>query len=250
LFQILSITKAEDEQRWAFELMTIDTGTVFLPPVAFGYTLKGDTVRRSAYANSLSFTVAGMTVSPDADIKDIKPPMSAPWRWEDIWPFLLGALVLGGGWYAWRRYRASHAPTMPDEPPAPAVAPHIRALRELRILEEKQLWQQGKVKEYYSEATEIVRRFFEGRWNIAALEMTSEEIIHALRGTAEAKSLHETLGTFFVRADLVKFAKAAPTPDDHREELEQAFTIVRTMTPAAPSQPQRAEVAGETADVR
>ncbi|MEK6650556.1 MAG: hypothetical protein AABY75_06250 [Bacteroidota bacterium] len=250
LFQVLSVLRNDDEQRWDVELMTIDTGTVFLPPLAFGYTLKGDTVRKTAYANSLSFTVAGVTVAQDADIRDIKPPMSAPWRWEDIWPFLLGALVLGGGWYAWRRYRAAHATAAPEEPPTPAVAPHVRALKELRILEEKQLWQQGRVKEYYSEATEIVRRFFEGRWNIGALEMTSEEILHALRGTPEADRLRETLGSFFLQADLVKFAKAHPTPDDHKEELEQAFAIVRAMTPTAPVEPQKTQPVEETADVR
>jgi hypothetical protein len=228
LFQILSITKTDDAE-WSFELMTIDTGVVFVPPLAFDYTIKGDTVVKRAYANSLSFQVAGVAVPKDADIKDIKPPMSAPWKWEDIWPFLLLAVAVAAGIYGYRRYRKKRG--LEPEPEAPRIAPHVRALGELRALEERRLWQQGKVKEYYSEATEIVRRFFEGRWNIPALEMTSDEILVALRSIPEAQGLRETLGTFFVRADLVKFAKSQPTPEDHQEELKAAYAIVRAMTP-------------------
>ncbi len=249
LFEVLSVTKEEDEHRWSFRLMTIDTGTVFLPPIGFAYTTRGDSTAKTAYANSLAFTVSGVTVAPDADIKDIRPPLSAPWTWEDLWPFLLVAVLLAGGWYAYRRYRAAHPVGMEELPPAPAVAPHVQALKELRLLEEKQLWQQGKVKEYYSEATEIVRRFFEGRWNIPALEMTSDEILHALRSTKEAEALGVSLGSFFIRADMVKFAKAQPTPDNHREELEEAFSIVRAMTPQEAAPPVT-EPAKETADVR
>jgi hypothetical protein len=243
LFQILSITKTDDAE-WAFELMTIDTGTVFVPPLAFGYTLKGDTVGKKAFANSLAFQVAGVTVPKDADIKDIKPPMSAPWKWEDIWPFLLLAVAAAIGIYLYRRYRKKKGLEPETEPEAPAIAPHVRALGELRALEERQLWQQGKVKEYYSEATEIVRRFFEGRWNIPALEMTSDEILLALRDTPDAAQLRETLGTFFVRADLVKFAKSQPTPEDHQDELKAAYAIVRAMTLP------EVTVAKENADVR
>ncbi len=231
LFQVLSIVKM-DEREWTFELMTIDTGTVFLPPIAFGYTKKGDTVRTTAYTNSLSFTVAGVSVAKDADIRDIKPPMSAPWKWEDLWPFLLFALLVAGGLYLFQRYRKKMAVGPEPEPDAPRIAPHVRALSELRVLEERKLWQQGMVKEFYSEATEIIRRFFEGRWRFPALEMTTDEILLSLRGKPEAEALRATLGTFFVRADLVKFAKSQPTPEDHEDELKSAYAIVRAMTPA------------------
>ena len=231
LFQVLSIVKSDDRE-WTFELMTIDTGTVFLPPIAFGYTKKGDTVRSTAYTNSLSFTVAGVPVAKDADIRDIKPPMSAPWKWEDLWPFLLFALLVAGGLYLFQRYRKKKGIGPEPVPDAPRIAPHVRALGELRALEERKLWQQGMVKEFYSEATEIVRRFFEGRWSFPALEMTTDEILLSLRSKPEAETLRATLGTFFVRADLVKFAKSQPTPEDHEDELRSAYAIVRAMTPA------------------
>ena len=49
------------------------------------------------------------------------------------------------------------------------IPPHREALTALRLLEEKKLWQQGLVKQYYSDLTEIIRYFFERRCSIIAL---------------------------------------------------------------------------------
>jgi len=234
LFQVLNISRDDGEPVWRLEVMTIDTGTVFLPPISFGYVVKGDTTLRKAYANSLMFSVEGIAVPPDADLREIKPPKSAPWKWEDIWPYLLGLVVLGGGYYVYRRYLHKPVVDVVESAPRPSVPPHVSALRELRILEEKKLWQQGKVKEYYSEATEIVRRFFEGRWDIRALEMTTDEITTALNGKTEVSTMRSKVRDFFVRADMVKFAKSQPSTEEHLQELEQATEIVRGMIPPPP----------------
>ena len=49
-----------------------------------------------------------------------------------------------------------------------------------------------------------------------------------------------------IAADLVKFAKYAPTPDENAEELALAYTIVRASTP----KPAVPETKKETANVR
>jgi len=234
LFDVLGYTRNDDEHEWTFELMTIDTGKVFLPPIAFGYLAKGDTAHQTAYANSLLFTVAGIDVAPDADIKDIKPPMSAPWGWGDIWPYLLAAGLLAGGWFVYRKYFSKG----PEEPDAqvyvpPATPPHIQALRELRELEEKKLWQQGSTKQYYSECTEIIRRFFEGRFGFPSLEQTSDETIEELQRKKMDQVGLAAVREFFERADMVKFAKGQPSPDEHQRELTIAYDIVRSMTEEA-----------------
>jgi hypothetical protein len=103
----------------------------------------------------------------------------------------------------------------------------------LRVLEEKKLWQQGLVKEYYSEVTEIIRRFFERRWNIIALEMTTDEILVQIKHVPEALMVWKEMGTFFLNADLVKFAKYQPEPAEHEQEMLSAYEIVRSMAPKA-----------------
>lgn len=248
MFDVLSIARGENERQWVVELMTLDTGRVFLSPLKFGYVVKGDTSVRTAYANSLAFTVRSVEVGEGADIRDIKPPMYAPWRWEDLWPYGAVLLLMGAGYYGYRRWSAKRETGGVEISPEPDVAPHVRALRELRELEERKLWQQGRVKDYYSECTEIVRRFYEGRWDVRALEMTSDEIHDALNTRGVAPDLLVKNRTLLAIADLVKFAKTQPTPADHQEELETAFTLVRGMTPAAKTveeeQTEEAAVAG------
>ena len=44
----------------------------------------------------------------------------------------------------------------------------------------EKLWQQGEIKQYYSELTDILRIYIENRWDIQAMEMVSSEIIESL----------------------------------------------------------------------
>jgi hypothetical protein len=117
------------------------------------------------------------------------------------------------------------------EPAKPALPPHEQALLALRELEEKRLWQKGKVKEFYSEVSEIVRRFFEGRFRIIALELTTDEILAELKRLPSAQPILKPVNTFLLAADLVKFAKYEPTIAEHEEELQTAYAIVRAMIP-------------------
>ena len=235
-FEVLGYTRDGSENEWSFELMTIDTGKVYLPPIAFGYVLKDDTVRQTAYANSLAFNIAGIDVPADADIKDIKPPLSAPWGLEDVWPYLLVVVLIGVGWYVYTRYfRKSVSDKTLPVPEAPRIPAHVTALRELRALEDRKLWQQGETKEYYSECTEIVRRFFEGRFGFPALELTSDETIEGLRRQTIDPDHLPAVEELFQRADIVKFAKGQPSPDEHARELVIAYEIVRSMAEPEPA---------------
>jgi hypothetical protein len=104
----------------------------------------------------------------------------------------------------------------------------------------------GKVKEYYSEITEIIRKFFEGRFGIIALEMTSDEILRQMKPIPEAQVHWKEMNTFFLTADLVKFAKYEAAPAEHENEMKWAYAIVQSMIPK-PEPEKREEV---TADAR
>ncbi len=191
--------------------------------------------------------IRGIPVDPKADIKDIKPPVSAPWKFEDVLPYLIGLLIvaaLGYGYYYYRKRQKAKAAAY--IPPKPKIAPHTAALFALRELEDKKLWQAGKVKEYYSEVTDIIRTFFEGRWDFIALELTSDEILHHMQKIPESETVWDEMQSFFLTADLVKFAKFIPSPEDNEKELRWAYEIVRAMTPA-PVVAEEAKTAAEVA---
>jgi hypothetical protein len=82
------------------------------------------------------------------------------------------------------------------------------------------------VKEYHTEITGIVRKYFEHRFNFNALEMTSAEIMGVISYLEDSKPITETADNFFRNADLVKFAKFEPLPEVNEEMMSQAFEIV------------------------
>ncbi len=238
-FELLGAKKEEGTNRWMLRFTTLDSGMVVLPPVPFAYRAAGDTAFRRAYSNSLSFTVATMAVDAQGEIKDIKPPLPGAWTLEDLLPYILVCVVLAalayGGYYLHKRRRQRLAQLVEDD--RPEIPPHVVALTALRQLEEKKLWQAGKTKEFYSEVTEIIRRFFERRWNIIALELTTDEILAAMRRIPDAEPVRSEMRSFFQMADLVKFAKHQPSPEDCTNELRSAYEIVRVMVPRAAPEP-------------
>jgi hypothetical protein len=249
-FEVMKIERNAATPDWLVRVTSIDSGKLFLPPIEFRYRIKNDTTFRSAYSNALMLTIAGVTFDPKGDIKDIKPPKSAPWLFEDFLPYLIGLVVLAAlaaAYYYYRRWKKQK--TLSTEKVTVAIPPHREALTALRILEEKKLWQQGMVKEYYSEVTEIVRRFFERRWEILALESTTDEILEQLRHVPEALNVWKEMEAFFSTADLVKFAKSQPSPADHDREMHTAYDIVRAMVPPEP-QPSEQAPQEVNADVR
>ena len=109
---------------------------------------------------------------------------------------------------------------------APPTPIHILALRALDKLDEKKLWQQGKVKEYHSELTTIIRKYFEDRYNFNSLEMTTAQSIIVLNRVMDNQKLIDITSKFLENADLVKFAKFKPLPSVNDEMLKQAYEIV------------------------
>ena len=249
-FEVLAIQRNGNDPEWLIRLTSTDSGKVFLPPIEFRYKLKGDTSTYKSFTNSLLLNITGVTIDPNGEIRDIKPPMNAPWLFEDFLPYIIVLIIIGAGigaYYYYQRKKKKNLDLLADV--KVIIPPHREALTALRILEEKKLWQQGMVKEYYSEVTEIIRRFFERRWNIIALELTTNEILVQMKHFQEAQKVWKEMENFFLTADLVKFAKYQPSPAEHEEEMRIAYEIVRSMTPKTPeiTETQQKEV---TADVR
>jgi hypothetical protein len=248
LLEVVTVERHAAESKWLIRLTTTDSGKIFLPPIEFDYKVKGDTSKHKAYTNSLLLNITGVAIDPKGEIKDIKPPLSAPWLFEDILPYLVALIVLGalagGVYYYWRKKKQkqdllAHIKVI--------IPPHREALTALRALEEKKLWQQGMVKQYYSEATEIIRHFFERRWNIIALELTTDEILVQMKHIPDALNVWKEMESFFITADLVKFAKYEPSPAEHENEMRSAYEIVRVMVPKAPvaTEPQQQEAVAD-----
>src|SRR5512135_1261994 len=124
-FAILRIEREVNKPSWTFRLMTIDSGSVFIPPVPFDYRVKGDTSTHRVFTNAINLNVASVTVDAKGGIKDIKGPITAPWQFADFIPYLIGLVILGAAGYGYYYYRKKQqAKLAAYVPPKPKIAPH------------------------------------------------------------------------------------------------------------------------------
>ncbi len=232
-----------------FTVAVYDSGTVILPPLRFAYTEPPDSTQRIVATNPLILTIRLVDVDTTKDIKDIKPPLSIPVTVAEI-SLIIGTLVgLTLLIYAFMQLRKRKR--QPEEqyqpPPKPA---HVIALEELALLKMKRLWQQGLIKLYYTEVSEIVRRYFENRFGFLSLEKTTDETLQDLQYFAAAHPVLPQAETLLRRADLVKFAKYQPTIAENEETLALAFEIVdRTRVIERPAPEAHAIEQGEASEV-
>lgn len=120
--------------------------------------------------------------------------------------------------------------------PAPPVAPEIWALQELGRLENENLGGKGLAREFYYRLTEIVRRYIELKFNVAAPEMTTEEFLNALARDRRHLPLDAPrLRDFLIAGDLVKYAAFAPGQDDAAGSLSIARSFIHSSAAAAES---------------
>ena len=172
----------------------------------------------------------------DMAITDIKGVYKAPIWWWGIFRWVLLALLLAGvgvaGYYLitylQRRKLEEAGNEVVSEPLRPAEEV---ALEKLDAIKEKKIWQQGQVKEYYTQLTDVVREYIARRFEVSSVEQTSDETLRDIRPLlSERKDLYDQLRKMLTLADLVKFAKWSTTPDENELSLRNAYTFVRETT--------------------
>ena len=119
----------------------------------------------------------------------------------------------------------------------PLLPPYEEAIEKLQELDKKLLWQNNKIKKYYSELTEIVRGYIERELNIPALEVTTDELIDILNDFNEVKSIETDKETIYKlrkllqESDLVKFAKSKPMAHQIEADRKDAKLIIDNLKP-------------------
>ena len=98
------------------------------------------------------------------------------------------------------------------------------------------MWQEGKHKEYYSALTDILRTYIDGHFGVGAMEMTSDEIIEAMRSVELPQKSAMDLTEILREADLVKFAKATPEAEENEAAFTAAWDFVEQTRPVEESE--------------
>ncbi len=155
-------------------------------------------------------------------LRGVKPPVALPSSFMILWVALglLVAIALVYILFKFLKNRKKLAPV------APVLPPHVMALQRLEALRAQNLPAAGKVKEYYSILSDIVRRYLEDSLLLRAPEMTTEEFLFSLRYSTALTSAHKgSLKDFLESCDLVKFAKYHSSA----EEMEHSFCLAKKL---------------------
>ena len=230
--------------RMQVPVQSFDSGAYLLP--AFTYVSGRDTLK----SGRLALKVRPVPVKADtpiadyAGISDPENPSFFDWvpDWIlDFWWAVLLVLLAGvGGFWAYRKYSKDGSLL----PAKPKPTPYEVAMKDLAILKEHKLWEQGMEKEYFTELTRILREYLFGRFGINAMEMTSRQILTALKKNRETYPKRGYFRHILDVADFVKFAKVRPLPEDCISSFEDAKKFIEETRPVEPTESLPGDASG------
>lgn len=211
-------------------VQAFDSGSYRLPE--FVYVSESD----SARSNALTLNVIPVKATADdpiagfARVADPENPSvfdNVPdWLADWWWLILLVVAAAAAAWWAVRRYKKEG--TVLRKKPEPT--PYETAIRKLKELKAKNLWEQGREKEYFTDLTDILRIYLDRRFGINAMEMTSREIMEHLYNS-DVKDKRDYIRQILSVADFVKFAKVRPLPADNIAAYDNAVKFVEETKP-------------------
>jgi hypothetical protein len=207
-------------------ITSFDSALYSIPP--FMVIDGGDTILSKETLGLKVSTVPVDSNQPEKfyDIADIwKPPFVLADYYFLILGVLFGLLLICIVGYIVQRIR-NKKPVLTLIKNKPKLPPHEQAILELNQIKQQKLWQQGRVKEFYTLVTETLRRYISLRFAISAMEMTSAEILYIIRRENEADSVYENLRQILELADFVKFAKLNPQQNENELSLMNSYLFV------------------------
>lgn len=208
-------------------LTAFEEGKFAIPPQTIRYSTAKESSQKTLETPPIEIAVRAIPVDTTKDIKDIKPPVNLRISFREILPYLLGAA--GAGLLIWLASYLLKKRERGEKilPQAPARPPREIALEALRLLEAEKLWQQGREKEYHARISDILRTYIEQTFEMPAMEMTTNLILAAPTVKAFDPDMKRKLSEILERADLVKFAKFRPLPDEHQKSIDGAVWFVQ-----------------------
>ena len=214
----------------SYIVTSFDSALVYHP----GFELKaGD---ESYFTNPISIKIVDMPIDTTqqaiTDIKDVyQPPIDWMFYLTIAGYVLLAALILALVIYAVNKYLKSRNKQEIEVQPEPVDSrkAHEIAYDELAALRQKQLWQSQQFKLYYTELTEILRRYISNRYAIDAMEQTTDDVVSEFRKNKDLRDLKDEIKLLIdvlQLADLVKFAKWQPLPDECERSFHQVTQFI------------------------
>ncbi len=229
-------------ERFDFSISVFDTGKFTIPPFPIAY-FPSDTsnIYQIIEASPIDIYVKSVLADDDApELKDVKPPIDIPFNYK-FWILALSILflicvIVFLGYRFWKQRKEKGYIFSPPPPPEPA---HQLALRALDKLFSSDLLEKGHLKIFFTQMSDILRRYLEGRYYLSALEETTAEIMRDLKKQLTDESIRQGLLDVLVMSDLVKFAKHIPDMDETESLKIKARSFVDQTKIIYESEPEK-----------
>ncbi len=226
------------EQKFALTVVVWSATLTAVPRIPFTISAPG-LKPQMMLMQPVALTVTSV-LGQAKDPGEMKPPKGMI-DYRSWWPWILGALALAAlaalVWW-WRRRRAAAL----AGPAGPVVPPELTAREALARLLASAMLEEGRVKEFYSELSDIFRRYLEGRFGVPALDRTTAELLPSLRAHGEVARYGADLREFLEDADLVKFAKLIPDRAETDADVGRVRAFIEATAPQVNPAPAAAPV--------
>ena len=219
------LTESQNQLSCKLVISSFTPGVYTIPEIPLIFTF--DNTIDTLYSGKLIFTVLSPEINSE-EIRDIKPPLNLPFKIREILPetgigLALGIVMVLLILFLIRLFRKKGQEEIAEE----VLPAHIIAIRELDRIKEEKLWQNGKIKEFYSRLSDTIRVYIEMRFGIPAMENVSSQTLRDFRKLMPDEDLPlEMLRNILETADMVKFAKGDPLAAENQGNLDNAYLFV------------------------
>jgi hypothetical protein len=218
---------------FGLKIAAYQPGSFEIPSVELTYFGQDGAVK-SARTQAIPFTITSLIANePEPKLKGNAASLPVLQR-NDLLLYIAGGLLAAGlgGVIALliRRRLRSRKPKAPPIPPRPAHEVAMEKLDRLGAL----LAEGGDLRPFYFLLSEAIREYLGGRFGFDSLEMTTEELVAAMRRVPLESSrgvVESEIEGWLSACDLVKFAKVSPSPEQARGSLETAIRMVAATRP-------------------
>ncbi len=227
-------------------ITSFDTGYYAIPP--FELKVDGDIEKTPAFLLTVKTVEIDTTQGIMADNPILEVDVTLADYVKIYWPYAAAAaatIILIAAAFILFFYMKRKRARRPTAPPAePAIPADTEALNALRRMKEERIYLKGRVKEYHTGISDAMRTYIERVFGIQAHELTSAQILSALRYSELGTKNTALLRIILLQADMVKFAKEIPTETENEKAVADALNFVRDtahfIEPKKPEQDEQA----------
>ncbi len=228
-YNVVEIEKTKEgllQKKIEYTITTYFLGEFEIPPVEIEYIDEKQN-RGTVKSEPMIIKVVPVKRKPGDkdDIRDIKKPIYIKtYTWLYILIVILIFAIVSYFIYYYQQKRPGKEEELKEE--KKKIPEDIEALNKIGELLNKGYLEDGQIKQFYFELSEIIREYLHRRYDIPTLERTSSEILKDLEKFIYGAELYKKFYNFFYECDMVKFAKYIPTKNQLKSIIPLAKELI------------------------